>query len=497
MKRILAWLVLLALVLTAAPLALAAKTENTVDKRMEALAADTFARCLASSGKTTFNGHCGNFVSHQLYNLRINKWFTSSDGNDQYDYYAAMKKTSGGYYTKAYSAADYSLLGALNHITQGGTVDVYNVLVGFEKTNTEAGQKYGHVVLLYGIVDGTVYFSESYDIYLNGPHAEGGLVKCSIPEFFRSYDSWTEYEGLVVFGTGDHQDSCEYTATNLVVQARFDSILRSEPCLVGENDCVTLRRISAGERLQATGIFTTQQGQSFYRIAEGGFVAAAALGALRAGSEDLQLKKLQLPQVVQVGEDTEISGRVISSFAQIGALEAWVTDGEEELILREREECTGYGADMTRLNEALDFSYLEEGQYTLRVFAEVNCPTANNEVFYGRICLGGTGFLVGTETEAPKEMPEVHGYTEQEYVDWVYDNGWFFYDQGKPLTGWVTDCGVRYYLDETGRAVSGWVTVEDKLHYFSQTGALVTKCEIKKGKVVMVLDEAGVATVKE
>jgi hypothetical protein len=55
---------------------------------------------------------------------------------------------------KAYPASQYTLLDALNTITRNGTLDVYNILVGFQRTNTQLGSIYGHALLIHGIIDG-------------------------------------------------------------------------------------------------------------------------------------------------------------------------------------------------------------------------------------------------------------------------------------------------------------------------------------------------------
>ena len=99
----------------------------------------------------------------------------------------------------------------------------------------------------------------------------------------------------------------------------------------------------------------------------------------------------------------------------------------------------------------------------------------------------GTNF---TAREIPRkrspEAPDVFG--------WTYQDGWYFYEEDTPKTGWFTWCGVKYYFDETGRAVTGWVTVDKKLHYFSATGALVKNATLKKGKTTYAIDGQGVAT---
>lgn len=493
LKRFFTFVLCLALVFGVMPKA-KAQEKMVTEMEMTTLAETTFAKCLTSSGRTTFDGYCGAYVSHQLYNLGINRWLSSRDGRDQYDYYAGIRKTSGGYYTRPYSVAEFGMLDALKHITENGTKDVYNILVGFQWTNTVAGGKYGHVVLIYGIVDGVVYFSESYPIYIDGPHLEGQLVKCSMERFAKYYGSWTEYEGLVVFGNREYIDSCEITGTNLVVQARFESYIRSQPCLVGENKCVKVRTVMPGERLHVTGIYKNLQGQQFYGLFGGGFIAASAVGEVRANPEELALENFDIPQQLELGASGQIAGFVQADFAQVGVVELRISDLQGNMVMMQQMLCQGRTGDLAELNKDLQLSSLQEGVYSVEIFVDAACPTARGATVYGRTCLGG-GYIQVGGAELPEELPELKSYTVHNGEGWTYEGGWRMYQNGQPITGWLDDCGARYYLDETGRTVEGWKAVDGGLYYFSDTGALVKNSQVSLEGVTYEIDGQGNAQI--
>ena len=126
----------------------------------------TYKRLRASNGYDSYNGYCGKMAAYTLYYLGVDKKVHVHNGKDEYDAYKDLEKTTGGYMVATYPAADYSLEEALNAISEGGTRDVYNILVGFQRTNTAAGKKYGHAVVIYGILNGNVYFTESFGLPL-------------------------------------------------------------------------------------------------------------------------------------------------------------------------------------------------------------------------------------------------------------------------------------------------------------------------------------------
>ncbi len=491
MKRFVALCLCLVLLMSVVPVGQADQVD--VQTSMRELADRVFAQCLANSGRETFHGHCGNYVSHQLQALGITAWRSSRNGNQYYDYYSNMTKTSGGYYPKAYSVLEYSLEDALNFITDNGTKDVRNILVGFQWTNTEAGAKYGHVVLIYGICDGTVYFSESYPIYLKGPHAEGELVTCSIAEFARSYGSWTEYEGLVVFGGKTFLDSCEMLGTNLILQTRFDTFLRSEPCQVGENGCTQVREVSTGERLQAIALLKNPQGQSFYRLLDGDYIAANAVGAVRFNGEDMYIDDLVIPKTAAVGEEIELSGTVKNRYARAATLSVSVEDSQGNMMFFEEMGCEGFDFPLGALNNQIQFKSLPEGIYSVKIFGEVACPTAEGVTRYGRACLGGSYLVVG-DVQVRGELGTIDPYVERLENGWHYDDGWMFYKDDLRQIGWVTSCGVDYYLNRVGRVLTGWNTIDGGLRYFTDTGAMVKNTRMWLEDVCYDIDENGVAT---
>ena len=487
MKKICLLLLCAALLFGMLPLSVAAEDGNmdafslrdTVIEQARA----SYYHSRASAGKTSFHGKCGLMVAHQLYNLGITKRCPVFNGNDHYDHYASVKRTTGGYYTNAYSAGEYDLYGALMEVTDQGIRDVQNILVGFQWTNTEAGGKYGHAMFINGIIGGTVYFVESFDCALGG--AEGTVISCSIKEFAKYYDRWTVFEGIVHFGSGMYYDICPNVSTDLTVQTRFPTTLRSEPAVVGKQGCVRLRSVAAGERLHATAIYRAER-TMYYRVEtnEGfGFVNAAAVSVLQLNTQELTLSDVVLSQQIQTGQKPRMNGWIADSRGTLNAVEICITDSQGQLVRREIQEVENASASLETLRDALWFDLLEPGVYQLEIYAHRECAVVvGNETGseYARIWMDSRKLQVGGD---PRGITQNIQKETTRRDGWFLDQGiWYCYADGKPCTGWVTHFGVRYYLQEDGSVTTGEQTVDGKSVYFSATGALVTGWQVLEDK---------------
>lgn len=480
-KKLLCLALCLCLVLTVLPCFASAEEEAlTKEEQVIQTARQSYLRSRATAGRTSFHGYCGLMISHQLYNLGINDWCIIQDGKNQFDYYKTMEVTTGGYYINAYYAEEYMLEEALNAATKNGTRDAYNLMVGFQWTNTEAGARYGHVVLINAILDGTVYFVESFDLSLDRMYPEGTVITCSIAEFAAYFDRWTQFDGIISFGSGHYSDKCQELGTNVFLQTRFDSVLRSEPCLVGTNGCTRLRDVAAGERLHATAILD-DDGKLYYRIREGdrtGYIAAGAVGVLRINPEDLDTGDIRFPEVIDQGERVTPQGTVYAENAAVSAVEILVTDSMENLVLRERLEVSGSRVSLEGLGELLYFDLLEPGVYWVELCADVECPAvmgSDTRKFNGRVTLWGQVLQVGGGLRNAKAQPTGQKSVAQEHEGWIWEDGrWYLYRDAQAVTGWVKQYGVSYYLDDTGAAVTGWQNMDGAMRWFSDTGAMCT-----------------------
>lgn len=462
------WILALVLVmaLQALPMGAAAAAED-VHTELYNRTRKSYTSSLASYGKSSFHGYCATLVAYQLRYNGITKRAELCNGNEMYDRYKNQERSSGGYYIYPYSAKKYSLEQTLNVLSENGTKDVYNILLGFQWTNTSAGRKYGHTVFINGILDGTVYFTESFSSNITGK--EGQVARLSISKFAKFYDSWTRYEGAIHF-TRQYADACARWETDLFVRAQQALQLTSQPCPVGEEDSVLLRSINAGERLWVSAVVQGWEDQWFYRVQDGeyiGYMPAQATTVEQFNGENAGVTDFQMPMNIQPHEVLELSGEATAA-GTVKAVEAVVTNASGLEVTRVEQERASL-AD-------LELPQLPADGYTLTVSAEVACAYVDENGLAEAavsVRLLEEPFWVGpmVRTDHLRMIPAVNPVTD----GWFKQNGqWYYYENGQPYTGWLWEQGIRYYLNENGAVTTGWATIDGQTCLFSSTGALCT-----------------------
>ena len=175
----------------------------------------TYEKALSNTGEDSFDGWCGECVAQQLLVLGVNTSRVVTNGNATYEKYAGMQKTSGGYTVNKYPAASYSMKTALNLLNNSSDAYTY-ALINFEKSPGSDGQLYGHTLLVYAVVDGTVYYAESFVI--SSMNSVYGVR--SIDSFCSAYgQTGYIYEGMIWFTKNDSSSSYStgtYTPTDSI-----------------------------------------------------------------------------------------------------------------------------------------------------------------------------------------------------------------------------------------------------------------------------------------
>lgn len=508
MKRTIGLILALALMLSALSVpAFAAETgsqkplsEMTFEERVTQEASNAFKTAQINAQRESFHGYCGLFVGHLLYALKINKYFQANDGNRWYDYYVGRKTTTGGHNVVTYDSVDYTLTEALLAVTNNGERTARNILVGFEKTDTDAGQEYGHAVLINAIIGDKVYFVESFDMWIGGRSVpEGEVIKCSIEAFATYFDRWAEFEGIVHFGSGSLEEVSLMRNTNLWLMTRFDATIRTQPCLIGQNRCQLVRNVPAGERLRASGVYQGDRAM-FYRVEteEGyGFIPAVSVIVEGINREDLTVEELRLPMSLEPGQTPPITGKVSTRLSTLASMELHIYNHEGKRVARNRMVCKDNAADMVQLAANQVFEKLHEGTYTVEVYAtrEYYLAEGMEIVFQKEVTQLYKNYLVVGTAGSPVSYlltePEKPGDGWQ-----ILDGKWYFYQDGTPKKGWLVVMDARYYMDDSGAAVTGWQYINNTLHYFSPEGALRKNEERTYGKNIYRLDENGTAVFK-
>lgn len=167
---------------------------------------DSYQGAKKVTGFRGFNGRCSTLVNGTLVALGIRSEYHSCNGKEEYNLFENMDRTECGYDVIRYSAQEYDLEAALNAVSQYGTKDVHNIVVGWQGGRTGTSNTYGHTCFIQGIVDGMVYFCESYALEIGDTlYYEGEPIVCTIAEFAEYYNKWAFFEGIVHFDYPDYE----------------------------------------------------------------------------------------------------------------------------------------------------------------------------------------------------------------------------------------------------------------------------------------------------
>lgn len=518
--RILSLALALLLVISVAVPAPATAAATTADEIRQQIKT-TYKKAKSYYGRKSFDGYCGAFVSAELYLMGITASPIGFDGKDAYNAFNRKSMTSGGYSIKVYPAKAYSLRAALNNITKNGTQDAYNILVGFEKTPSKLGRRYGHAVVIHGIIDGTVYFVESYDVKLNGKHyAEGAPLSCSISDFCDYYASTTtQLDGVIYFGLKTYADKCvEYSASAWAV-ATAEGQVWSQPCEGNVHaSSKTVRELTAGEQLNVTGLLMNTAGEYWYELDQGntGYVRPECVTISQLRFDDVTVVGATAPTVLLKGKPFSIKGTILSDMNSIYSVRARVysldgTEMTQVINATEVVECRSYDLSGSSISKKLTFRALEEGRYRYELAAIVgNYYVENGQLLTGwdTVSLWSADFLVAEEKtgvsvvtfdacggntglnqsvvaaeQAMGELPVAQRqgyvflgwYTEAEggvriTADHIPDGKMTCYAHWISLdelqTQWLSN-GSCWYLYADGVSTMGCIEVEDTLYYFS------------------------------
>lgn len=162
-----------------------------------------FSKALRTSGMYSFNGYCGSCVSNQLYTYGITKNRLNFNGNQAYSTFAYSYSTSGGYNVIAYPASYYTMRQVLTILDETpASSQITPLVICFRKgTASDAGQTFGHTLMVYAVKEGSVYYTDS--MY---PTVNDSAICQTIDDFCAHYSDKPEttrtefvYNGAVLF----------------------------------------------------------------------------------------------------------------------------------------------------------------------------------------------------------------------------------------------------------------------------------------------------------
>ncbi len=337
------------------------------------------AEMVAHTGKDSFAGLCGTYTGLQVYFKGITTSIVLHNGNMGYDIYAGQDVTSGGYRVRAYPAAKGDLGQILNEITDYGTKDVYNLLVGWQTTPTEAGQLYGHSMFIHAIVDGDVYFMESNPRSVAGNYyPEGAVIVCTLNEFSTYYGNCGyTFEGVIYFGIKEYASKCTYYSANFYAAALEAAALMSQPCETAVDESSQLvGSLRPGEQVTVEALYQNTNGEYWYKLRDAGYVRAESLRMRQTLFADVQIDNVKAPDVLHKGSSFSVRGDITSVsnrlFTVRGQIHQYTAEGMSQIMgATEQVDGRSFRLSGSSISRELPFRSLEAGNYRYTLAAVV------------------------------------------------------------------------------------------------------------------------------
>ncbi len=199
-KPVFSFLTALLLLCTACfPLGYAAGGEpnESLLEEAEAVYDEAIALYQSVSGRQSFYGNCGTYISYTLCTLGLSDYLGGHNGNQWFDAYE-NGATAGS--CTAYTFAGPEAVGALLQDDRSYVLISYTHQTGYTDENPGAG----HAVFIYRIEDGIAYFTESYAMY---GVPEGEAHAWEVERLLDTYQSWYgDPIGAVWFADGEPAD---------------------------------------------------------------------------------------------------------------------------------------------------------------------------------------------------------------------------------------------------------------------------------------------------
>jgi len=493
----------------------------TTDTEITQQIKDTYAEGLRYAHRYSFDGYCGTYVSVQIYLLGISGRFIGGDGNQQFDNYAGMTQTEGGYPVSAYPASTYTLREALDEITQGGTKNVYNVVVGFQRSRSVIGQRCGHANVIHAILDGKVYFSESYPVtYFGNYYPEGAPIVWDIADYCEYYErSMAQFDGVIYFGLKTYADECTRYPASFTGEVEKEGKIYSQPCTPDvKASSKEIRTSVVGEQLTVTGLYQNTVEEFWYQIdnGEGGYILADYVKMGEMVTSDVQLTGLTAPTSLQQGRGYNINGNIIANASSINMVRVQVYQIQDEELIpainaTAEVNSKSYALKNSQISRELAFRSLQEGQYRIEISVilsnsyvengdmqtrwdsivlwlsdfQVTQSTTNTDTIMFDAC-GGTASLnqlsvtvgqaIGTLPTAQKlDYVFLGWYTDPDNGERVTSD-YIPYDSTTLYARWRSieqinaswqEAGECWYFYSDGISTVGCIEIEGVLYYFS------------------------------
>lgn len=155
---------------------------SAYNKELSASVSQTYKTALTLAKRSSFHGKCNLATAYQLNAVGIYKYGLdySGTGNSWYKHFSNVKETSGGYNVVTIGGKN-----CLYDLVKKYGNELYNIVYCLGTGGTSGNN---HVLYIRAIIDGNVYFADSFSTYYNRTYyPEGSCTVLSLGDFVSAY----------------------------------------------------------------------------------------------------------------------------------------------------------------------------------------------------------------------------------------------------------------------------------------------------------------------
>lgn len=314
-----------------------------------------------------FDGGCAAWTSDQLRYNDIGYWYKGKyahgydDGNKWFYDLDEGAVTKSGYTQVKYPGeqALYDL------VSDYGGHPIYNVVVSWQKGNGKWTAE-GHVLYIWCIRDGNVYYTDTFDSILG---EAGKIIKRPIDQFVNIYnESSGPMIGAVHFegdeSVGFHPDENIYSE----YVAKEGCTLSTAPLEVPDAYTV-IEPVASGTALSVRGAYTDAYGQRWLKVDGGKWVKAA--DAVKKGNySTFVCESISVPKVWMCRHGFTMSGTITSRGGAFTYLSVSIIDSEGNVVSGGEIPVKGSSFSIAEIDETTYFEQFPQGVYRYRIEAK-------------------------------------------------------------------------------------------------------------------------------
>ena len=315
-----------------------------------------------------WDGGCAEWTNDQLklnnigYIYRGHNSFGYDDG---FDWFAGLDDgavTDYGYKQVKYPGPDclYDL------IYEYGGYPIFNVVLSWELGNDDFVAS-GHVVYIWCIYDGYVYYADTFDQFL---YKAGHIIKQPVDEFLNIYSETNgTLLGAVHFEGAEEAHFTPSEVLYAVYEVKEDCDINMIPAYNLNGEDTAGGSAAAGDCFNVRGAYIGEDGSRWYKIEGGMWINAENVKKI-SNITTIAVSGISVPDVWCYHQGFDLIGSIVSYSSPLLSVSAKITDLQGNVLAGGDFNPEGTTFSIGTIDEDTYFEHFSPGKYRFYVSAE-------------------------------------------------------------------------------------------------------------------------------